>query len=171
MSVTPATPVAPVTLPSGVVLRRCSLGEALPLRHAVLRPGMPVHEAFYEGDTLEVNRHYGAFDLGRPVACASCMLNAWEGEPAWQLRGMGTRADLRGRGLGAALLGYVEAELRGHPPANDGPRVGPLRVRWFWCNARVAAVPFYERQGWRVVSEEFDVPTVGPHHRMLRGLD
>jgi GNAT superfamily N-acetyltransferase len=137
---------------------------------------MPVHEAFYEGDTLRVTRHYAAFDLEQPVGCATCMFNDWEGEPAWQLRGMGTRADLRGRGVGAALLGFVEAELRETAPRvdglqTDGARGAPLRVRWLWCNARVAAVPFYEGRGWRVVSEVFDVPTVGPHHRMLRRLD
>ncbi len=37
-----------------------------------------------------------------------------------------------------------------------------------WCNARVVAVPFYAKQGWEIVSEVFDIPTVGPHRAMLR---
>ena len=47
-------------------------------------------------------------------------------------------------------------------PQRDG-------ARRFWCNARVAAVPFYARMGWRVVSDLFDVPTVGPHRVMAYG--
>jgi predicted GNAT family N-acyltransferase len=32
-----------------------------------------------------------------------------------------------------------------------------------WCNARVRARSLYERAGFTVVSEEFDVPEIGPH--------
>jgi predicted GNAT family N-acyltransferase len=37
-----------------------------------------------------------------------------------------------------------------------------------WCNARTPAVGFYERHGWTTVGEEFDVPPIGPHYRMVR---
>ena len=35
-----------------------------------------------------------------------------------------------------------------------------------WCNARLHAVGFYERQGWKVEGDEFDVPDIGPHFVM-----
>ena len=68
---------------------------------------------------------------------------------------MATRADFVRRGVGAALLIF----------AVDALRPAPL----LWCNARIGAVPFYRRLGWRVVSDVFDVPTVGPHVRMVCG--
>jgi hypothetical protein len=39
-----------------------------------------------------------------------------------------------------------------------------------WCNARTGALSFYEQFGWSISSDEFDIPTVGPHRRMLRTL-
>ena len=39
-----------------------------------------------------------------------------------------------------------------------------------WCNARVPYVPFYEAMGWRVVSGQFEIPTAGPHVKMLKRL-
>jgi hypothetical protein len=39
-----------------------------------------------------------------------------------------------------------------------------------WCNARVPAVPFYREMGWAVVSEPFEIPTAGPHVRMVKRL-
>jgi hypothetical protein len=38
----------------------------------------------------------------------------------------------------------------------------------WWCNARVVALAFYRAQGWIVISDEYDIPTAGPHRRMLR---
>jgi GNAT superfamily N-acetyltransferase len=70
---------------------------------------------------------------------------------------MATRADLARRGIGSALLRFALGILR----AERGPVV-------VWCNARLAAVPFYATQGWEVASEVFDIPTVGPHHVMVR---
>lgn len=36
-----------------------------------------------------------------------------------------------------------------------------------WCNARTSAIGFYEKLGWQVVSEPFDVLTAGPHVKMV----
>ena len=56
-----------------VVLRRASLEEILALRHAVLRPGLPLESAAFEGDDAPDTLHFGAFDgsvamtaIGRP---------------------------------------------------------------------------------------------------------
>ena len=138
-------------------VRLAALDEILALRHAELRPGLPLATACFDGDAEAATRHFGAFLADGTVAgCASFMRRDHDGAPAHQLRGMATRADLAGRGVGAALLRAAVAHLQQH----DG-------ARRLWCNARVAAVPFYERMGWRAVSGVFDVPTVGPHRVMI----
>ena len=140
-------------------VRRASLAEIFALRHRELRPGLPADAAVFEGDDAATTSHYGAFlvEGGENVGCASLMAAPWQGEPALQLRGMATRADLVRTGIGTALLRFIE---------DDVPRAGG--PRFLWCNARVAAVAFYARLGWTVVSPRFDIPSVGPHHAMVR---
>jgi GNAT superfamily N-acetyltransferase len=147
-------------LPRTLTIRRAAIEEILALRHRILRDGLPLEAANFPGDREQTTLHVGAFDdtSGAAVGCASMMLNAWAGEPAWQLRGMATGADLQGLGIGKAVLDYL-SELA---------MAGPQNVRLFWCNARVPAMRFYAREGWQVMSEEFDIPTAGPHRKLVK---
>jgi len=145
---------------AGVVVRRAALGEILALRHAVLRAGLPPEAAAFDGDDEPATLHVGAFlPGGRVAGCASAMCRPFDDRPAHQLRGMATRPDLAGRGIGTRVLRFVEAAIA---------RAGGQGL--VWCNARVPAVEFYRRAGWTVVSDVFDIPTAGPHRRMLRDL-
>jgi predicted GNAT family N-acyltransferase len=139
-----------------VALRRASLDEILVLRHAVLRPGLPLESAAFDGDDAPGTRHFAAFDGGAAAACLSFMRRDRNGE-AHQLRGMATAAALRGMGIGRALLRFADEAL-----------VAETNIRGLWCNARVESIGFYERVGWQVVSGVFDVPGVGPHRIMVR---
>jgi GNAT superfamily N-acetyltransferase len=139
--------------------RQVSNEQVIALRHAELRAGLPVETANFDGDAAPTTFHFGAFLQGETVGCASFMLNQYEGLPAYQLRGMATRADLIGRGIGRSLLEFGQQTLLEQTP-----------IRLLWCNARVPAIGFYEKQGWRVVSEVFEVPTAGPHRRMTKQL-
>lgn len=142
-------------------LRRASLDEILALRHAVLRPGLPLGAARFDGDDEPATRHFGAFCAAPAgaVACVSCMQRPRRGAAAWQVRGMATRSDSRGRGIGAALLAFALEALRAE--------AGPQRA---WCNARVTALGFWERAGWVVASDVFDLPGIGPHRVLERTL-
>ncbi|HWE92888.1 MAG TPA: GNAT family N-acetyltransferase [Tepidisphaeraceae bacterium] len=146
--------------PPGAAIRRATLEEIIDLRHAVLRRGLPRHTAIFPGDELATSRHYAATlpGTGQVIGCATLHLNQWESHPAWQLRGMATADDFRGKGIGRSLLQGIEQEIR-----NDDS--SPHRL---WCNARVPAAGFYQALGWRIVSEPFDIPTAGPHVRMTR---
>lgn len=145
-------------MPPDVLLRRAGLTEIVGVRHAVLRPGLPEDAARFEGDEEPSTRHFGAFlPAGENVACVSCLRRARNGADAWQVRGMATRSDLAGRGIGRALLAFTVEALR----AEGGPRL-------LWCNARVSALGFWERAGWAVASDVFDVPGVGPHRVLER---
>ena len=142
-------------------LRRATLDEILALRHAELRPGRPLDTARFDGDAEPATRHFGAFlpATGAPVGCVSCMRRRRDGVDAWQVRGMATRGDLTGRGIGRALLAFALDALR----AEDAPRL-------LWCNARVTALRFWQRAGWSVASDVFDIPDVGPHRVLERTL-
>ena len=89
------------------------------------------------------------------VSCLSLMRSELDSESAWQLRGMAVDVDLQGMGLGGRLLNYA---------MDDARPVGYSMV--MWCNARITAVGFYEKYGWKVCSDVFDVPLVGPHFKM-----
>jgi len=146
--------------PLPAIIRRASAGEIIDLRHVILRNGLPRATAIFAGDESPTARHYAADMEGRIVGCATLHLNQYEGRPAWQLRGMATSAEARGQGVGRALLAFLESELLADAQA----------PRQLWCNARVPAAGFYQKLGWTIVSEEFDIPTAGPHYRMAKLL-
>ncbi len=146
---------------SAIQLRPATLDEILSLRHAELRAGLPLEAARFDGDGEAATRHFGAFlpPTGEPIGCVSCMRRPLDAADAWQVRGMATRADLAGRGIGRALLAFALGRLR----AEDGPAIT-------WCNARVTALGFWLHTGWTIASDVFDIPGVGPHRVMRRTL-
>lgn len=146
------------------VVRRAGAEEVVDLRHAVLRQGLPRAEAIFRGDDQPSSRHYGAFRGGHLLCCATLHASEWDGEPAFQLRGMATAPEARRTGLGRKVMEWIEADLRA---AADAGEPVPLLL---WCNARVPAVTFYQAMGWAVVSDQFEIPTAGPHVRMMKRL-
>jgi len=142
-----------------VVFRIARLEEIVGLREAVLIRGTDRDTPYFEGDRDETTLHFGAFLENRVLGCLSFMQHEWMGNPAWQLRGMATDPDFRDAGVGTRLLAQAEAALA---KRSD--------IRQFWCNARSAAVGFYRKQGWTVVSDEFQIPGVGPHYKMTKTL-
>jgi GNAT superfamily N-acetyltransferase len=144
---------------NGIVARRAELGEIFQVRWDVLRPNRPREAACFPLDDAPETIHVGAFEAERNVGCATATRVDWQGQPAWQLRGMGIAKDVRGRGVGAMML----AEL-------EGLVVAAAPIRLMWCNAREEAVGFYEKQGWEIASEKFMIEDVGPHFKMTRQL-
>lgn len=139
------------------MIRQVSAEEIRPLRHRILRPGQAYEETAYPGDDLPDTVHLGAFDGDRLVGIASLYREGRDAlGPGWRLRGMATDDAVRGTGFGGALL----SACIDHVAAAGG---GEL-----WCNARMVAVGFYQRAGFEIESDEFDVPGIGAHVVMAR---
>jgi len=133
-----------------------------PLRKEVLRPGTPIEALTYEHDSVPGVLHAAVLEGKAAVATGTVMPDPHPLAPApgdWRVRGMATRADMRNRGLGAAVLAFCEAHAR----ANGARRL--------WCNARVGAVAFYERAGMAIEGELFEIEAIGPHYLMSKPLE
>jgi GNAT superfamily N-acetyltransferase len=132
------------------------LEEILPLRQAVIIEGTDRDSPYFPGDNDPGTCHVGVFENGKCIGCGTFLRSEWEGAPAWKLRGMATDPEWRNRGVGREVLIFAEQVA-----AESG-------IRIFWCNARQTAAPFYEKLGWTIVSELFDVPGIGPHYTMMK---
>jgi predicted GNAT family N-acyltransferase len=145
---------------STITVEQVAAGVTYPLRGAVLRPGRPVE---ITGDDDAATFHLVARTAeGQVVGVVRFHPNPCRWRPdarsAWQLRGMATEPAVRGQGAGRLL---VEEGLR---------RVAALGGDLVWCDARVAASGFYERMGFSVVTEPYEISPIGPHLGMVRGL-
>jgi len=146
-----------------IEVRAITAEETIPLRHAILRAGLPRETAIFPGDDAGSSRHFGAFVEERLVGVATMHYVPLLDQPphegsAYQVRGMATTEEVRGQGAGSALLAACIAEAQ---------RAG---ANWIWCNARTPAAGFYSRHGFEVQGGVFDIPSAGPHFRMLRPL-
>ena len=136
-----------------MVMRRVNVEAILDLRREVLRPDHTRDGVRFDGDDHPQTYHFAAFDNERIIACVTLMPSTFDARRAWQLRGMAVAPSWRGAGVGGQLLRHITEHL----PA----------PRTVWCNARLPAVGFYQRHGWAVVSEPFEIAGVGPHRRMV----
>lgn len=132
--------------------RTSAVTEILSLRHRVLRPGLAIESAEFDGDMDASTLHFAALWNDRALSCLSVYASQWKDDDALQLRGMATDASHQRCGIGRNLLQYAVSHV---PP-----------VKYIWCNARVEAIGFYQRLGWAVESDEFNIEGVGPHVHM-----
>ncbi|RQP14290.1 MAG: N-acetyltransferase [Parapedobacter sp.] len=145
------------------MVRFITAEETLPLRSCVLRDGAPLSACHFQGDEDESTFHLGYTAGENTIVCIlSCQresLEDYEGV-GYRLRGMATHPDWRGKGLGSNLL-IVAIEHLTHA----------LNADYLWCNARRVAYGFYLHLGFDFISEEFEIPLIGPHRVMYLGLN
>lgn len=156
-----------------LAVERVPVEVILEVRTRVLRPHFaPGELARFEGDDAPQSDHYalragaaqGFSDAAEVIGCASVMRRdnpaLFGDEAALQLRGMALDAAWQRRGFGAYLLEAVLADVAlRHAP-----------IRRIWCNAREAARSLYERAGFEVCGERFEIEGIGPHFLMAREL-
>ena len=142
--------------PGTITIEQVAAADTYPLRAQELRQGRPLE---MDGDDAPYALHLAARLDGREIVGVvrfhprDC---PWrEAEAPWQLRGMATDPRVRGLGVGRAL---VAAGLT---------RVVQRGADLVWCDARAAAVGFYERIGFVPVTDDYDLDPVGPHRGMI----
>jgi GNAT superfamily N-acetyltransferase len=149
----PAAPAAPA--------RPVDVAVVHPLRMEVLRRGRPPGSSVYVGDDDPAARHVAVFAGDDVFSVGSVFPDTAPWAPArrdaWRVRGMATREGRRGRGLGHSVL----SALIEHARANGG--------RFIWCEARIGAIPFYERAGFVTEGQPFVMDDVD-HIHMGRDL-
>ncbi|PJX23256.1 MULTISPECIES: GNAT family N-acetyltransferase [Psychroflexus] len=126
--------------------------EILQLRQKVLRPGKPIESCYFENDDIESTQHLGAFFEDKLVGIISLFKNRhhlFKTQNQIQLRGMAVEPDNQKKGFGQKLL----CEAIKSTKSND----------LIWCNARVSASTFYEKNGFVKASDVFNIENVGLH--------
>lgn len=152
--------------PDRIDIEEVDVSAIRTLRTKVLRPQYEEDELLeYDGDDAPDAHHYAAVDTEREriVGVASYLpdpLNLDDESAPIRLRGMAVVEGLRRTGIGSHLLSTTLSRVALHHP-------GYKRV---WAAARIGVTGFYENHGFEPVGETFEMPSVGPHQRMIRRL-
>jgi predicted GNAT family N-acyltransferase len=142
-----------------IQIKEISAEETFPIRLEVLRKNIPLPFEFngdFDSDTI----HLGAFKNDKLIAVSSYMkanYKDFEGNQ-YQLRGMATLTEYQGFGAGKLMLQKAIQILK------------EKNSNLLWCNARIAAVEFYKKQGFQTFGEKFDISYVGNHYVMFKKL-
>ena len=141
-------------------LRAVPVEAVRPVRGMVLRPGQSPEQLVWDDDDHPEALHVGAYLNGELVGIGTILPQGHEdhGEGGWRIRGMATLPSARGEGVGGAVLDHCLAYAKDRG------------ARYFWCNARIAALSLYERRGFATVGDMFEPPEIGPHYRMVKSL-
>ena len=137
------------------MIRFIPVEDTLAIRNEILREGkLTLDQCRFPGDEAEGAFHLGYFDKEKLVCIATFHPKNHEKYPGigFQLRGMATLEDYRGKGIGNQLVNFAIVYLRGQ------------KANYIWCNARKKAIKFYQNIGFEIISDEFEVPGIGPHH-------
>ena len=128
--------------------------QMVKLRDDILRKPLGLGFTPEELETEKDNMLIAAFEDEDILGC--CML-VEEKSDTVRLRQMAVLNDLQGKGIGRALMNFAEniARDRGYKIIN--------------MHARINAVGFYEKMGYKISSEQFTEVTI-PHYVMEKKL-
>ena len=136
-------------------------GLAQTLRHKVLREGKPFDSAHFKEDGFKDTIHIGAYSDNILVGVCSLINNNNTDiklQKQYQLRGMAVDTKAQGKGVGKAMLRFVEQALNN------------LNIEVVWCNSRIIARRFYASCGFIDMNKNFDIPKIGVHAVMYKNL-
>lgn len=141
-------------------IKKISAEKTYGVRLAVLRKSIPLPYEF-NGDFEKDTFHLGAFRADKLIAVSSFMkaTNKKIIGSQYQLRGMATLEGSQGLGAGKLMMEHAFKLLK------------DLNIDCLWCNARVIAVPFYEKFRMKTIGEPYDIEFIGTHYVMVKMLN
>ena len=144
-----------------IEIKEISAAQTRPVRQSVLRPHQSADELVYPGDDDADSFHLGAVlgngMLGDKVLAILSMYRQPRAgcSSGWRIRGMASLPEVRGGGYGRLLV----------ETARD--RVWKIEKTEIWCNARQSAFGFYQKLGFVIEGEIFEIEGIGPHAVMV----
>jgi len=144
-----------------ITIESVRLEDIIAIRHAVLRQGQPRSSCYYPEDSYKHTIHFAAINKGEIIGCASLYKEShpdFKLKQSWRIRGMAVLEGFQGQAIGSQLL----TACVNHGIAHKADVV--------WCNARINAVEFYQKEGFKVIGDEFEIPEIGSHFLMAKNL-
>jgi len=140
-------------------VKRIKAEETYAIRKEVLRKNIELPFIF-NGDLDKDSFHLGLFLDHNLIGIVSFMKSACKdlNGNQYQLRGMATLDQYQGKGYGQQLIKFGSEVLK------------EKQMELVWCNARVAAVNFYKKLGFKTIDKEFYIPKIGGHFVMFKKL-
>lgn len=142
------------------MIKEITIPEVFSVRHPVLRPGKPLATCHFECDDLPSTKHFGYFDVEKLIGIISVFKSnhAFFEENQFQIRGMAVLTAYQKKGIGAQLIRYAEQYIQN--------QIGNV----IWLNARIIAVGFYEKLGYQIIGDPFEIPEIGTHFVMFKNI-
>ena len=142
------------------MIKEITITEAFSVRHPVLRPGKSIESCHFEGDDLDSTIHFGFFEAENLSGIISVFKNnhAFFAQNQFQIRGMAVLKAHQKKGIGAKLVRFAEQYIQ----KQNGILI--------WFNARIIAVGFYEKLGYQIIGDSFEIPEIGTHYVMFKNI-
>ena len=129
------------------------------LRQKILRPTLTKDNCKYDFDHDPSCLHLAYKIQNKIVTVASFYIESHPllsaGTP-FRLRGMATDTNFQGQGYGEKVIlkAYEILETK--------------KCDLLWCNARLRAIPFYQKLGFQAIGDVFEIEGIGPHKVMYK---
>lgn len=134
-----------------------------PLRLSVLwQHKNTLEECKLDIDDLPTTFHVGAFKNKKIVAIGTFLQQQnekFEAKNQYRLRAMATSPKVRGENFGKQVIDFALEELKNR------------KVDLLWCDARKVALGFYEKMGFHILGDFYEIPIIGPHKLMYKLID
>ena len=142
-----------------ITIKDISADDTYKIRSEVLRKEIDLPSQF-SGDFDKNTFHLGVFENEKLVGISSFMkTDNSEFEPdQYQLRGMATLSEVRGKGFGKLMLDKAVLILK------------EKKITVLWCNAREIALQFYVKQDFEIKGKPFEINKIGLHYKLFKNI-
>ena len=142
------------------MIKKIIISEVIKVRHPVLRAGKPIGSCHFDGDELETTQHFGFLESGNLIGIISIFKkdHAFFEQNQFQIRGMAVLEAHQKKGIGASLVRFAEQFIQNQ------------KGNLIWLNARIIAVGFYEKIGYHIFGDSFEIQEIGTHYVMFKNI-
>lgn len=141
------------------VVKKITALETYTVRQEVLRKGKPIETCHFIEDDATTTTHFGLFENENIIGAVSVYKTnspLFTEKIQFQIRGMAVLEDFQSKGYGEQLLKAAENFCFEE------------KADLIWFNAREKAIPFYQKSGYKIIGNAFDIPNVGIHFVMFK---
>ncbi|HEY9082641.1 MAG TPA: GNAT family N-acetyltransferase [Vicingaceae bacterium] len=112
-------------------------------------------------DDMPTTFHVGVFKNNEIVAIGTFLQQQnekFDAKNQYRLRAMATSPKVRGENFGKQVIDFALEELKNR------------KVDLLWCDARKVALGFYEKMGFNILGDFYEVPIIGKHKLMYKRI-